>query len=389
MDITSFLLGYKKGIASGSGAAVDPVHTVTFMSWDGSEVIGQRSVVDGDDCADMVARGKWEAPTRDSTVQYNYTYSGWSSTSGGAASSSALSAVTEDRTVYAAYTSSVRYYTITYYDGDTVLKTESKPYGSTLEYKPTKDGFSFVGWSPELAMVTGDTSYYAVWQEKLTFAGASWADIARVSEAGEAKNHFQVGDRRTETIDGITVVLAIAGFDSDRYQKDGVYVTAGITIISDLYGSTRTFKTKSGVTKYTDTEEKAYYDTLYTKFPAELKSVIKQVKKDYIVNSNQTIAYLRCSTYDAYVWQPSFGEVYTKGAADSYIKDETYKTSGYELGNVDWTFVLTGTASGVVNWWTRTPKATGQYEYWTTIGYSGPKQGSYQNPQHIRFGFCI
>lgn len=169
MDILSFVLGYKKGKATGGGgggAAVDPVYTVTFMSWDGLTVLGQRSVVDSDNCADMVARGKWPKPTKESTPQYNYTYSGWSETSGGDADASALSAVTEDRTVYAAFTSAVRYYTITYLDDDgSVLKIESLAYGDMPSYTPKKDGYDFVSWSPN-EPVTGNMSYTASWKQK-------------------------------------------------------------------------------------------------------------------------------------------------------------------------------------------------------------------------------
>ena len=165
MDITSFILGFKKGAASGGGGAtVDPVYTVTFMSEDGAAVLGQRSVVDGDDCADVVVRGLLETPTKESSAQYDYTYSGWSLTSGGAASASALAAVTEDRTVYAAFTSAVRYYTITYLDDDgTVLYTESLAYGAMPSYIPEKSGFIFNGWAPSVNIVDGNATYSAQW----------------------------------------------------------------------------------------------------------------------------------------------------------------------------------------------------------------------------------
>ena len=173
---------------SGGGGSVEDVHFVTFLSDDGTLELYKRPVADGDDCADPVARGLMPAPTKESTVQYNYTYSGWSLTGGGSANSNALKAVTEDKAVYAAYSSAVRKYTITYYDSDgtTVLKTESLAYGSTPSYVPEKSGASFSGWNPAVAPVTGNASYTAQWQEKITFAGGSWADIAAISESGKA-----------------------------------------------------------------------------------------------------------------------------------------------------------------------------------------------------------
>ena len=77
MDKISYVLGFKKGLtaaggSSGSGTATHPLHTVSFMSEDGAEVLYKRSVVDGDDCADVVARGLLETPTKDSTAQYSH-----------------------------------------------------------------------------------------------------------------------------------------------------------------------------------------------------------------------------------------------------------------------------------------------------------------------------
>ncbi len=213
-----------------ASATMDGVYTVTFMTEDGSALLYERYVADGDDCADVVARGLLDTPTKDSTVQYNYTYSGWSLTNGGAADASALSAVTADRVVYAAFASAVRYYTVTYYDGDTVLKTESLAYGSTPSYMPAKDGASFVEWTPSLATVTGDASYTAVWQEKVTFAGGSWADIAAISESGQAAEYFAVGDKKTITAGDTTLELTIIGFNHDDLA-DGSG-KAGMTIIS-------------------------------------------------------------------------------------------------------------------------------------------------------------
>lgn len=208
MEINSFVIGYKKGKASGV-AATHPLHTVTFMSEDGAEVLYKRSVVDGDNCADVVARGLLAAPTKESTAQYNYTHSGWSRTSGAAASSSALSAVTEDRTVYAAYTSAVRYYTVTYLDEDgTVLKTESLAYGSMPSYAPEKVGYDFDTWSPKLGTVTGDAIYTASWKSKMGISRVATLDTSGVS--GE-KNCAAVNNT------GSLVVFGVGGNVSTQY----------------------------------------------------------------------------------------------------------------------------------------------------------------------------
>ena len=100
-------------ITTGGGSSEDVCY-VTFMSEDGSEVYGIKPVAVGDDCADPIARGLFDTPTKESTAQYSYTHYGWSLAANGATNADALKSVTEDRTVYATFVSAVRYYTISY-----------------------------------------------------------------------------------------------------------------------------------------------------------------------------------------------------------------------------------------------------------------------------------
>jgi hypothetical protein len=155
-----------EGITTGGGGGEKPFdcHSVTFVYGDKSYV---RSVADGDTCADPVERGLIPTPTKESTAQYNYTYYGWGASDGGAADANILKNITSDKTVYAIFTATVRYYTITWLDDDgvTVLKEETLAYGKTPSYTPTKDGYIFFGWTPSVSLVTGDTTYTAVWEE--------------------------------------------------------------------------------------------------------------------------------------------------------------------------------------------------------------------------------
>ena len=202
-----------ESISGGGGNVSDDYVTVTFMN--GDVELFSRLVMKGDHCPDPVDQNRITEPEKDSTVSTVYTYDhGWSLTNGGSASSSALSNVTEDRTVYAAYKSEPRYYTIIFYDSDgvTELNKQDYAYGSDIVYLPEKDGHTLTGWEPALTTVTGDASYIAQWQETVTLAGASWSRISEISTAGEAANYFAVGDCKPvqlngtfldETIDGI------------------------------------------------------------------------------------------------------------------------------------------------------------------------------------------
>lgn len=271
------------------GGSVEGVHYVTFMSHDGTTVLYKRPVADGDDCADPVIRGYISAPTKESTVQYDYAFVGWATTPNGAWDPNALKAVTEDKSVYAAYATAVRYYTITFYDDDgtTVLATKSVAYGSTPSYTPTKSGYFFVGWTPELSVVTGAASYVAVWAEKLSFADANWSDIARVSEDGEASIHFAVGDTKAVPItyaDGTTgeLTVIIVGFNHDDLS-DGSG-KAGLSIVCEnVPNYTTPWSTSDGYTYNGSLVKNALGrgGEVWNMLPSDLASVIKDVNKKY------------------------------------------------------------------------------------------------------------
>lgn len=268
---------------SGSSGSSEYIKYVTFI---GGEEDFCMPVITGDTCRDPVSYGYMSTPTKEETDAETYAHSGWSDTDGGSASDSALTNVTEDKTVYAAFNSSPRYYTITYYDTDgiKVLKTISLAYGSTPEeYIPDKDGYGFGGWQPEVATVTGDASYYAQWVEVLTFANASWEKINELAESGESANYFSIGDKKTitHTSNGTTYTteIEIVGFDVDYLADDTG--KAGITIATynAVHAMTPTTSAVNTVTWKSSTQCRRYTDTIYDGLPSELQAVIKEVKK--------------------------------------------------------------------------------------------------------------
>lgn len=157
------------GITGGGGGganpdANDPVYYVTFMN--GNQKLYVRPVVRGENCTDVVANNIIPTPTKESDVQYSYTFYGWGASDGGAANSSILNNITEDKTVYAIFSSTLQTYTITYLDDDgSVLKTETLTYGTMPNYVPAKTDYEFIEWTPTLTSVTGDASYIASWKE--------------------------------------------------------------------------------------------------------------------------------------------------------------------------------------------------------------------------------
>ena len=107
-------------------------------------------------------------PTKASTAQYNYTFAGWAATDGGSANSTILNNISASRSVYAAFTSTVKKYTVYFYNGSTLLQTvKDVAYGGSATYTgdtpvdPDGNNAEFEGWSPAPTNIVGNTSCYA------------------------------------------------------------------------------------------------------------------------------------------------------------------------------------------------------------------------------------
>jgi hypothetical protein len=227
---------------TGSGSSADVRH-VTFMSYDGSVEYLRLPVAVGYDCQNP----KIDTPAKPSTAQYSYTFAGWATEANGALDANALKAVDEDRTVFAAFASVLRYYTISYLDTDgSVLKTESLPYGASISYIPQKQGYTFAEWSPAATIVNKDITYTAVWTEQVSFANSMWADIVAVAESGNAPNVFAVGDTRTMNLGFCTATVMILGFNHDELADGSGKAGISIGMMETTTTSTKCASDGSG-----------------------------------------------------------------------------------------------------------------------------------------------
>lgn len=351
-------------IEAGGGSSAE-LRYVTFVSYDGSVEYGKKAVAVGDDCADPIARGIFETPTRESDAQYNYTHAGWATEVNGGLDSNALKAVTEDRTVYANYVATVRYYTISFYDGSsttgaTLLTTKSVAYGSEPSYTPTKDGYVFVAWVPELAAVTGEASYYATWKEKAAFATASWEDIIAVAQNGNASSTFAVGDERTEEItyaDGTTesITWVIASLNGTCTITDGT--KDNITIIAKHALATKR-KIAKAMSTYYETSTLATFlnGDFYNALPEVLRNAIKDV-----YTKNEFFASQKC-------WIPSLRDLGT--SRTDYAPGSS--TGPFELFiSNDSRQRKLGANGELTGYWTRSSRNIGAYSYFAYIKTDG------------------
>lgn len=220
------------GGGSGGGSA-DGLVTVTFMN--GDVELFSRPVYIGDDCPEPVAQGRFDAPTKESTAQYSYTFYGWGASDGGAADANILKNIRADKTVYAVFAETARLFNITFYDdnGTTVLATKQFGYGTIPNYTPTKAGYMFGGWNPKPVPVTGDASYTVVWTTQLasgTSLQTTWRlytnGTLRISGTGEPQWYNKTGytsnplyQYRTQ-IKEVIIEEGVTGIPSYYFYKD-------------------------------------------------------------------------------------------------------------------------------------------------------------------------
>ncbi len=154
--------GWDTEIAAVTGAATYTAqftstlnkYAISFVNYDGTPL--QSSEVEYGTTPAYTG----ETPTKPADAQYTYTFAGWTPE---------LAAVTSDATYQATFIPEVRKYTVTFMNGNDVLQSEKVEYGAMPQYNdntPTKPAdaqytYTFAGWTPELAAVTGDATYQA------------------------------------------------------------------------------------------------------------------------------------------------------------------------------------------------------------------------------------
>ena len=135
-------------------------YTVTFKNYDGS-TLQEETLEYG-----ALPKYKGEAPTREKTKEYTYTFKGWDKE---------ITEVTNNQEYIATYTETKNKYNVkfTNYDGS-VLQEETLEYGIVPVYKgevPTREKteeytYTFKGWNKEITEVTDNEIYIAVYKEE-------------------------------------------------------------------------------------------------------------------------------------------------------------------------------------------------------------------------------
>ena len=125
-------------------------YTVTFLDWNAVKLY-EEQVEKGKD-----AKGPDENPTRE-----GYVFTGWEPD---------IKNITADRTVIAQYEQSKVYFTVTYLDWNAIKlyeeKVEEGHDAKGPDENPTREGYVFTGWEPDIKNITADRTVIAQYKKK-------------------------------------------------------------------------------------------------------------------------------------------------------------------------------------------------------------------------------
>lgn len=240
-----------------------------YYNYDGSSLLFTETITDG---GDGVYIGQ---PSRSSTAQYSYTFAGWSRTPNGEAESDARLNVEADRNVYAAYTATIRTYTVTFVNNssgsDVTLQAVSNvPYGGNATYTEAtpvdaENGMDFLNWNPAPTNITGNTTCYAVFESPLEVVeiSDSWADIVASINDGTYRTKYKVGNYKPIDLGSEGIInMQIGGFNKETLA-DGSG-TAPITWIAKELLETAKRMNPVLVTNYKNAEVNSFSSNIFT-----------------------------------------------------------------------------------------------------------------------------
>ena len=397
----SVLLEKTESLGSGGGSS-DLVKYVTFMSEDGTQELYKMPVLSGDDCKDPVAHGDIDAPTKEGTTTETFTHSGWSLEIGGEADSTALSDVTANRIVYAAFAAGVRYYTVNLWlDEGELFESVQVPYGGTAipSKEPEKADHVFIGWEPGRDNVTSDRDCYAQFAETTDFKNASWTTVIKVSRAGKANELYSVGDEKELDLGTLgIVIMQIAGINHDTDNSISMICKTIPTNYKKTWVSTSTSISTSKTYRYSNYLA-SQVEALIDYMPEELQDAILSVDKQYDSSKLNTDKDTYSSSFK--IWIPSLDELgYVAPSSSPYAfaplgkKYDLFSQKNY-ISNVYSELIIKDNEGNASSYWVRnlyksTSSYVGSY-YIGSDGKSATTTGTLLKSvsDGIRFGFCV
>ncbi len=237
---------------------------------------------------------------------------------------------------------------------------------------------SATNWSTFASRIVSIDEYPKALPETIT---DSWSDIFDSEDDGTYSTKYSVGDTKILNVNGLSVCMQIAAFDSDELANGSG--NAKITWITKGICRPRRMAPTATVESGWDSSEMRSYlsGTVLSQIDTIVSAKIKPVNKTYLSYDGSTAQTNTC--VDS-IWIPSIREINlnltseNSGAVYSDLFNNANRSRSYMFTNYS------------AQWWLRTQNKVNSKVYYTAVTSNGT---SYNSPDAnsdvgFMFGFC-
>ncbi len=247
--------------------------------------------------------------------------------------------------------------------------------------------------------------YYAE-EEIKSFALSDWNDISEIIDSGKAKEVFEIGDEREETlITGEKITLVILGFGQDEKVSGGkVNMTIGLKNLMDGDFEMNLTHTNGGGWEKSRMRT-VYMERVFKLLPEKLRNIIVPVKKNTSAGGGST----DITVSEDKLFLFSLAEIYSQrgisksdnsnisGNADTYQEEGTqYEYFKELLGDADPyddnEEIIKRKANGggsARGWWLRSPYVSNTYGFRYVTNSGDVYNNVASSAVGVCFGFCV
>ena len=217
-----------------------------------------------------------------------------------------------------------------------------------------------------------------------SLASLGWDVVASCAKKGVAKYLWNIGDKKTLTVDGVTYTAVIIGFDHDNVANAGSYgrSKAGITwqlldCLNTTYQMNSSNTNNGGWTSCA--MRTSTMATLLGKLPTALKNNIVPVTK--LTSAGNQSTQINSTTDSLFL----LSEIEIFGATQYSKAGEGVQYEYYAAGNPS-VKKVNGSASP---WWERSPSGADATYFCIVVSYGDASNGNAYGSGGVAFGFCV
>ena len=392
--------------------------TVTFAYDDGTP----RKLKDGTDAVfvtryggsvpNPVSAGLMDEPTKESTVENDFVYTGWDTP---------LTNILSDTVIKAAFVSVTRYYTVAWWydDGENSrLQLDVVPAHGSSTYNGADltraDGAAWMGWDKPASDVTSNLDIHAVFvvptipdsvatgydylysDDPADNSGYTLAEFYGILINGVGPQYFAVGDKVkivpvTDVFADKEIICQVYGFNHFKLADgSGKFAGTVFGMLGVMNASRGVHTSNNNAGGWPGCATRTFLnEQVFPALPRQWQTMIRQVE----VRSSEGGTSPDIVSSNDYLFLFSHAEVGFDTTAVPYCNEvdpdaEQVAFSLFTSNNSRIKKMYNGTGTAV-NWWLRSPDPSNSTYYRYVYNYGGAYSNNASNGNYLSFGFCI